>query len=149
MAPVMMLVAWFCALQTRSKSDLAVVSHAVMPYSSTGQILLVYCLLRITVSASRVVPADYFMRASRTFALSSTFSVCRLHVRRSSNVTRRLNSISGLPRIDFDKPVFYPTFRNVQSLLQPTVYSCKVSLFSTTGPDRLRIWLPGLNEAGL
>ena len=42
MAPVMLWVAWFCTLLTRSKLDLAVVSHAVMPYSSTGLTLPVY-----------------------------------------------------------------------------------------------------------
>ena len=45
MAPVTMRVAWCCTLLTRSKLDLAVVSHAVMLYSSTGLILPVYSLL--------------------------------------------------------------------------------------------------------
>ena len=41
-APVMMRVAWFCTFLTRPKLDLAVVPHAVMPYSSTGLTLPVY-----------------------------------------------------------------------------------------------------------
>ena len=73
MAPVMMRVAWFCTLLARSKFDLAVAPHAVMPYSSTGLTLPVYSLLRVTVSAPHVVPANFFMRASRTLALASAF----------------------------------------------------------------------------
>ena len=42
MAPVMMQVAWFCTLLIQSKLDLAVVPHAVMPYSSTGLTRPVY-----------------------------------------------------------------------------------------------------------
>ena len=61
MAPMMMRVAWFCTLLTRSKLDLAVVPHAVMPYSSTGLTLPVYSLLRVTVSAPHVVPARDFL----------------------------------------------------------------------------------------
>ena len=37
-----------------------------MPYWSTGLILPVYGLLRVTVSAPHVVPASFFMRASRS-----------------------------------------------------------------------------------
>ena len=51
------------SLLTRSKLDLAVVRHAFMPYSSTGLTLPVYSLLRVTVSAPHVVPANFFMRA--------------------------------------------------------------------------------------
>ena len=87
--PVMMRVAWFCTLLTRSKLDLAVVPHAVMPYSSTGLILPVYSLLRITVSAPHVVPANFFMRASRTLALASAFSVCCFQFSRLSKATPR------------------------------------------------------------
>ena len=89
MAPVMMRVAWFCTLLTRSKLDLAVVPHAVMPYSSTGLTLPVYSLLRVTVSAPHIVPANFFMRASRTLALASAFSVCYFQVSRLSKVTPR------------------------------------------------------------
>ena len=86
---VMMRVAWFCTLLTRSKLDLAVVPHAVMPYSSTGLTLPVYSLLRVTVSAPHVVPANFFMRASCTMALASAFLVCCFQVSRLSKVTPR------------------------------------------------------------
>ena len=89
MAPVMMRVAWFCTLLSRSKLDLAVVPHAVMPYSSTGLTLPVYSLLRVTVSAPHVVPANFFVRASHTLALASAFSVCCFQVSRLSKVTPR------------------------------------------------------------
>ena len=82
-ALVMMRVAWFCNLLTRSKLDLAVVPHAVMPYSSTGLTQPVYSLLRVTVSAPHIVNAN-FMRASRILALASAFSVCCFHVSRLS-----------------------------------------------------------------
>ena len=88
MAPVMMRVACFCTLLTRSKLDLAVVPYAVMPYSSTGLTLPMYSLLRVTVSAPHVVPANFFMRASRTLTLASAFSAC-FHVSRLSRVTPR------------------------------------------------------------
>ena len=39
----MMWVALFCTLQTQSKLDLAVVPHAVMPYSSTGLTTTLLC----------------------------------------------------------------------------------------------------------
>ena len=68
MASVMMRVAGFCTLLTRSKLDLAVVLHAFMPYSSTGLTLPVYSLLRVTVCAPHVAHADFFMRATRTFS---------------------------------------------------------------------------------
>ena len=73
MAPAMMRVAWFCTLLTRSKLDLAVLLHAVIPYSSTGLTLPVHSRLRVTVSAPHVVPVNFFMRASRTLALASAF----------------------------------------------------------------------------
>ena len=50
--------------------------HAVMPYSSTVLTLPVYSFLRVTVSTPHVVSANFFMRASRTLALASAFSVC-------------------------------------------------------------------------
>ena len=89
MAPVMMRVVWFCTLLTRSNLDLAVVPYAVMPYSSTGMTPPVYILLRVTVSAPHVVPANFFMRASSTLSLASSFSVCCFQVSRLSKVTPR------------------------------------------------------------
>ena len=88
MAPVMMRVAWFCTLLTRSKLDLAVVPHAVMPYSSTGLSLPVYSLLRVTVSKSHVTPAN-FMRACCALTLASAFSVGCFQVSGLSRVTPR------------------------------------------------------------
>ena len=69
MGPVMMQVAWFCTFLTQLKLDLAVVPHAIMPYSSIGLSLPMYSLVRVTASAPHVVPANFFMRASRTLAL--------------------------------------------------------------------------------
>ena len=46
-----------------------------MPYSSTSLTLPVYGLLRVTVSAPHVVPANFFMRTSRTWGLASAFLV--------------------------------------------------------------------------
>ena len=101
MAPVMMRVAWFCTLLTRSKLDMAVVPHAVMPYSSTGLTLLVYSLLRVTVtvSAPHVVPANFFMRASRTLALASAFSVCCFQARRLSKAHHQIGGLSSASRV--------------------------------------------------
>ena len=70
MAPVMMQVAWFCTLLSQLKLDLNVVPHTIMPYSSTGPTLPVYSLLRVTASAPHVVPANFFMGASRNLALA-------------------------------------------------------------------------------
>ena len=144
MAPVMMRVAWFYTLLTRSVLDLAVVPHAVMPYSSTGLTLPVYSLLRVTVSAPHVVPANFFMGASRTLALASAFSVCCFQVSYLLKVTPRYlggvdlskqnlavdmqggllflclkteDGVGGLPGIDSYKPPFCPTFQGVQRLL--------------------------------
>ena len=74
---------------TRSKSDLAVVPHAVIPYSSTGLTPPVCSLLGVTVSVPHVVPASFFMRASRTLALASAFSVRCFRVSLLSKVTTR------------------------------------------------------------
>ena len=86
MALVMMWVAWFCTLLTRSKLDLAVVPHAVILYSSTGLIQPVYSLLRAMASAPHVLPANFFMKASHTLALVSAFLVCCFHVSPLSKV---------------------------------------------------------------
>ena len=68
-----MRVAWFCTLLTRSKLDLAVVPHAVMPYSSTGVTLPLYSLLIVTVCAP--CRACQFLRESH---LGSDFSCLSL-----------------------------------------------------------------------
>ena len=59
MVPVMMWVSWFCTLLAQSKLDLVVVPHVVMPYLNTGLISSEYSLLRVTVSAPHVVPANF------------------------------------------------------------------------------------------
>ena len=40
------------------------------------------------------------------------------------------DNIHGLPGVEFDKPLFCPTFQNVQHLPQPVVCGCKVFLWA-------------------
>ena len=75
MAPVMMRVAWFCTLLTRSKLDLAVVPHAVIPYSSTGLTLPVYSRLRVTVSAPHV---DFYIKLQDFLKVTSVYLPYRI-----------------------------------------------------------------------
>ena len=92
MAPVMMRVAWFCTLLTRSKLDLAVAlapcCHAILKYwsdSTSVQSLESHS----DSTAPHVMPASFFMRASYTLALASAFLVCCFQVSHLSKVTPR------------------------------------------------------------